>query len=397
MFKKVISVFSSYLNKNYQFTTKGDKHDVVIVDDTMPDIYSGFKIQEFDAYSKAFNTKVVCDLTCFKENDPRKNFQNLLEEFSKTHEDSKINFEELKLFTNINSKIAYCLFFNNIIRYFDFFELKNIDFGYTLYPGGGLNFEHSHVKAKLKEIHSSKNFKFVIVNQGITKEFLVNNNLCDPSKIHYIHGTPIDFNHIKGINYKNWYGSGKETLDISFVAHKYTEFGKDKGLDILVDALDLLSERYDFLNLHIVGTFTEHDIHKRSDKWKCHFYGVQPLSYFSKFFANIDMIVSPNRPNGIGKGFFDGFPLASSVMASLHGVPMILSDEFNQNFFLNENEDFIKVKPEVSSVVNGIESLISNPEILAKMGEKGKKKIAEVHSIEKQLNKRIEIIKTTIS
>jgi glycosyltransferase involved in cell wall biosynthesis len=396
MLKRIITALSKFVNKHFQFLKKNKKYDLVIVDDTMPDIYSGFKIQEFDAYSKKFDTVVYCDLTCFNENDPRKNFDSLLNEFRTTHDESGINFSELKLFSNLNTRLAYCLFFNNIIRYYRFFENKNVDFAYTLYPGGGLNFESDYVKERLKRIHNSKNFKFVIVNQGITRDFLINNNLCTASKIHYIHGTPIDFSHIRKIDDKKWYGKNKRTFDVAFVAHKYTQWGKDKGLDIVVDALDKLSEQYSFLKLHIVGTFNEHDIIKKSDKWECQFYGTQPLSFFSSFFKEIDLIVSPNRPDGIGRGFFDGFPLASSVMGGLHEVPMLLSDEKKQNFFLEDQKDFLLIKPDINSVVKGIQYLINHPEILPVMGANGRDKIAEVHSYENQIKRRLEIIKDSI-
>lgn len=386
-----------FVNNNFQFNKRGPKSDILIIDDTMPDIYSGFKIQEFEVYSKKFRGNVICDLSCFNNNDERKNFESLLQEYNKSHPDSKISFKPLKLNTSLNSKLAYCIFFNNISRYYTIFEKYNIDFAYTLYPGGGFNIDSPNVKESLKKINNSKNFKYLIVNQKISKEFLLENNLCSEDKIHYIHGTPIDYSYIQPIEDKKWFNINKKTLDLAFVAHKYSPKGSDKGLDILVSTLDKLAEKYDFLKLHIVGNFTIEDVDKKNDNWECQFYGTKPLSYFSAFFTNIDAIVSPNRPNVLRKGFFDGFPLASSVMAGLHGVPMILSDELQQNHFMQEKEDFLLIKPNVESVANAIEFLIENPKTLAKIGLGGKNKMENLHSYTRQIEKRVELVRNAIS
>ena len=368
MLDNLKSKLFGFINKNLQFTKHGKKIDLLIIDDTMPDIYSGFKIQEFEGYSKKINTRVICDLACFNDNDERKNYDFLLQEFNKLHPDSKIIFNPLRLNTSLNTKLAYCIFFNNISRYYNVFEKYNIDFAYTLYPGGGFNIDSPKVKEILKKINSSKNFKYLIVNQKISKEFLLENKLCPEDKIYYIHGTPIDYSYINTIENKKWFSIHKKTFDIAFIAHKYSPKGTDKGLDIVIDALDKLAEKYDFLNLHIIGNFTEKDIKQKNNKWICHFYDTKPLSYFSSFFTNIDALVSPNRPNVLGKGFFDGFPLASSVMAGLHGVPMLLSDELKENYFLEDKEDFILVKPNGKSVNDGIELLIKNPGKIPKIG-----------------------------
>ena len=139
------------------------------------------------------------------------------------------------------------------------------------------------------------------------------------------------------------------------------------------------------------------NIKQKDNKWICHFYDTRPLSYFSSFFKNIDAIVSPNRPNALGKGFFDGFPLASSVMAGLHGVPMILSDELEENYFLEDKEDFILVNPKKKCVVDGIGFLIKNPDKLPKIGLSRKGKMDILHSYDKHIGERVELIRNTIS
>ena len=111
------------------------------------------------------------------------------------------------------------------------------------------------------------------------------NNLCSEDKIHYIHGTPIDYSYIQLIEDKKWFNINKKTLDLAFITHKYSPKGSDKGLGLVVRTLDKLAEKYDFLKLHIVRNFTIEDVDKKNDNWECQFYETKPLSYFSALFT----------------------------------------------------------------------------------------------------------------
>lgn len=385
--------FKKAINRKFQFFPLLRKYDLLIVDDTMPDIFSGFKIEEFSAYQKEFNMILYCDLFGFKQGDARKNFDSLEKEFHDTYNGIFVNFKKLKLFSNVRTDLAYCIFLNNIKRYYKYFEAKKIYFGYTLYPGGGFNLKNENTKRLIKNIHSSKYFKFVIVNQKIIKEYLIENDLCPAQQIHYIHGTPFSLNYIKNIKGKLWFKKDKETFDIAFIAHKYTVGGVDKGLDILMNSVKKLSEKHSFIRVHIVGSFNSEDIPKDCKNIEVKLYGTRPISFFSSFFKNIDTLVSPNRPNVMGNGSFDGFPLTTAVIAGLHGIPLVLSDELKQNTILIENKEFLLITPKVEDLTKKLDILIEEPSKLELIGNNGKQKLQEVYSYNYQIKSRLDIIK----
>lgn len=387
----------NWINRHFQFVKYPLKRNLLIIDDTFPDVHAEYKLSEFQYYNKHIEkTYIITDLFSIKHFNINENFESLYSKYLKTYPKSKIKIKELKLFTNINYKFAYCLFYNNIIRYYKFFEVHKISFGYTLYPGGGFTLENEFIKKKLSEINNSVYCKFVIVNQKTTKRFLLENNICSELKIVYIPGTPLLLSEKEDRKNKLFYKIGKPTFDLAFIASKYTTGGLDKGFDVFCEVCAFFEKKYPFFKFHVIGNFDRNDVPENLKVESLIFYGLQPKEIIEEIMMEIDIVISPNRPNVLGKGFFDGFPLAASALCGFLGVPLMLTDHLNENTFLTNNEDFFLINTNVEEIVTKIEEIIKKPEVLKKISEKSKNKFAEFYSVRNQLESRLELIKRNL-
>jgi glycosyltransferase involved in cell wall biosynthesis len=126
------------------------------------------------------------------------------------------------------------------------------------------------------------------------------------------------------------------------------------------------------------------------------FYGYLDVETLPQVLKNFDIILSPNRPNMLGQGSFDGFPLGTCVEASLVGCVIIATDELNENKQYVANEEIIIVKPETKQIINEIKSLIASPEKIKKIGIAGMNRTKELFSYKNQIEPRLQILKRGI-
>ena len=195
----------------------------------------------------------------------------------------------------------------------------NISFIFTLYPGGGFNLKSEEVKKNLILICGSPQFKGVVVTQKVSRDYLLENEICSADKIYYIFGGIVPQNSIdcKRNNYFIDVSDKVNELNICFCASKYMDRGMDKGYDIFIDVAHKLIEEFDYINFHVVGGFDENDINVEKIKKNVHFHGYKKFEELKSFFANMDIILSPNRPNLLEDGLFVRYVLdASSTFKS---------------------------------------------------------------------------------
>lgn len=372
------------------------KYDLIIYDDLFPHPSSGYRYEEHKEILKQINNSVIYldsksySILCTDKMHHRVHISNFLKE------EAKVDKKQLKIFRgglNINTKLFYCIFLNNIYTFINLLETKKIPFVFTLYPGGGFSMNEAG-KEKLQRVLSSKMFRKVIVTQNVTKNFLLDNKLCNEDSIVFIFGcvTP-QKSILQPISHKKWFQNGKNTLDVCFCAAKYMEKGLDKGYDLFIEAAHILYKRYKFIQFHIVGGFNSYDINISSINDRVTFYGYQPYNELSRIFEKVDIIVSPNRCFKLGDGLFDGFPLGTVVEAALSGVVALVSDDLNQNILFEDQEDLIIIRNDVDEIVKNIELLIDKPQRIVSISKSAKNKFGQIYSNHYQIDKRIEILK----
>lgn len=373
--------------------------NVLILDDMYPYVLSGFRCAEYNSYLDYFDNSMVLTsglaISIF-ENEKRQLPEIIKEHFEK-YPNHKRKIKILDLNQKINAGVAIICFLNNTYNYLNILEKNKIPFVFTLYPGGGFSLNDSVSDNKLQRVFSSPYFRKVIVTQKITYNYLIDNNFCKKEQIELINGGVIlDNKNDLSLGNKQHFYYDKNKLDVCFVAQKYSLNGHDKGYDIFIEVAKKLAKKYNNINFHVVGGFSENDIDVSDIKDRIRFYGVQEFSWFKEFYRDKDIIVSPNVPFVLGPGAFDGFPVTCALDAMKNEVAAICSDELNCNTYYTNEKDMVIIKPNVDEIVEKVEFYYNNPEKLKKLGINGKKTTENAYSYDNQIMRRINVLNDII-
>ena len=388
---KIISKIYSVSEKN---NIIDNNKGVLIVDDVFPIKNSAFRYQEFTSILNEIPDSSV--LSTFESIRYSGNFspKKVIEDY--TNEYHKLSKKILrKLPNDINKyKLLYCTFLFNAYNYLvPISEKYKIPFIFTLYPGGRFALNNSKSDKMLQRVFSSKYFKKVIVTQNVTYEYLVSKKLCDKDKIECIYGGIVLKDKLNvDIDKKMYYKINKETLDICFVAYKYSSKGEDKGFDIFIELAKKMS-KYNNIKFHVVGNFDENLISTKN-LTNIKFYGTRPQEWFKAFYKKMDVILSPNVGGKIRNGCFDGFPTTCAMEASLNGVAIFCTDSLGQNAGkYKEKEEIIILKnTNIDYIYNKIKFYYENPEKLKELSINGYKKSNKLFSHDQQIGKRISLL-----
>lgn len=288
--------------------------------------------------------------------------------------------------------LVYMNFLNNAFFFLPELERLSIPFVFTLYPGGGLSFTDEDSLMKLTKVLNSPQLEFVITTQPIVTNYL---------RDHFAHvrteeilGVPINpLYFVPGAGLRtNYPGNPGDLLKVCFVAHRYTEAGVDKGLDTFLEIVDILEQKGINVEVTLVGPWSELDIKKNSNLAPIRFVGNLNTERLREFFLDQHMLISPNKPNVLSKGAFDGFPLATSVEAMLSGVLVVATDELAQNRFLQDGRDCLIDSPNSEILAARILNLLSLNHLLASMAQSGLRVARKHYSEENQLEKRAKLM-----
>jgi len=389
-------LLSRILNQEFFFPYKGsNKNDLLLFDNIYPHPMSGFRIEEFTVLLSEFpKSKIILFPSAYQYvNTPVSEHKQHIDILIAKNQ-SLLNKLRIKRgFININTKLFYCVFLNNIYNNLHWLEKHEIPFIFTLYPGGGFQINNEIIDKKLKIVLRSAMFRKVIVNQKFTKDYLINKNFCKHDDIEFIFGCVVPQISLKNdLTKKKSYLINKDTFDICFSAVKYTTKGEDKGYDVFIDFAHQIASEYDFVKFHVIGGFTENEIDISLIKEKIQFYGYKEFQDLGAIYKNMDVIVSPNKPFVLSKGAFDGFPLGAVIEACFNGVVPLITDELKQNNIFIKNEDLIIIESNSASIKNEISSLIECPEKLYFISKRAREKFIKVYSSNMQMEPRIQLL-----
>jgi glycosyltransferase involved in cell wall biosynthesis len=393
--KKLIHIIKKIFNLNLIFHIKGfKKYDIILYDNIYPHPISGFRLEEFTYLLNEFKNSKI--LLCPKAYSILKTDVRLhTNHISQTIDKNKKLTGKLKLrkgIVNLNTKLFYCIFLDNIYEYYPKLEQFEIPFVFTLYPGGGFQINNECIDNKLKRVLSSPYLKKVIVTQNIIKDYLIEKQFCNENKIELIFGCVVPQQSLDKENLNRLsYSINKKSLDIGFCAGKYMPNGKDKGYDVFIELAKSLARKYDFIKFHVIGGFEKEDIEVNEIKDKIKFHGYQIFENLESLFKGIDIIISPNKSFILNEGSFDGFPLGTVIEAVLNGSLAIVSDDLNQNNTFVNYEELIITKSDYREIEIEIKKLIENPSKILEIAKKGKLKFQEVYSNNNQMTQRIKL------
>ena len=367
------------------------KFDLLILDDILPSNLSPWRSYEFDQLCKNFpNTKIYYDLSTYKNYNQNKSIEENIEILTTNYPSLKNKLFKNSIFRNKKSQLVYTIFYNNICKYFEFIKKNNLNFVFTLYPGGGFVFDNDLVNAKLKTIFSDEGFEKVIVNQYITKKYLIDNNLCDASKIVLIPGVPLNIDSYANTDIVK----ETEVTNILFFANKYTKGGLDKGFDVF-EKIIIHFKDHPSISFHVIGGFAKEDLQNIELTSKINFLGTLSESEFDSHLKKMHIAISPNRPFILHDGAFDGFPLATSVTSSLFGLLNVMSDYFNEgeNLGLKDTIHYYKIDETIENTIDIITQLHFDRNLMNRVATDGRNKIISLYSFENQITPRINLFK----
>ncbi len=376
------------------------KKDLLIIDNVFPSEVSGFSYIEITEYLKNIESSLCLATGELIGAVDDKKIEDVINNYKVKNREigNKVCYKNSALLNTVTSKLAYFIFLNTIYVNIEYIEKKKIPFIFELYPGGAMLFDDSKCDNMLRRVMKSKYFKKVIVTQDAIKDYLLKKKFCKESQIENIFGVVMKIDDdVLRYKRKYFYGYNKESLDIVFMAHKYCQYGKDKGYDTFIETAKQICKKNKNIYFHIVGNFTADDIDVSDIKDYIIFHGKLSLNDFNNFFEDKDIIISPNIPNILASGAFDGFPTASVTEASLREVAMFVTDPFGMNNgrFIEKKEIEI-IEPNSEFIYKLIEFYYENPYKLKLLSKNGKKKTQELYSYEKQMKPRLSIIKEAI-
>lgn len=374
---------------------------LIIFDDIFPSIYSPFRYEEYTEYIKYFENVIIFTTgKSLKAVGENRDIKEVIKEFEEKNNIFKgkvfeLNDGNIKMIKNLKCKVSILTFLTNVRENIEILEKYEIPFIFTLYPGGGFVLNDKNCDLELRKICNSKYFRKVIVTQKNVYKYLLKNKIAKKHQIEFIYGVVTPNEILKESNdlESKKYGVNKDKLDLCFVAHKYTEKGIDKGYDIFISVAKELNKKFKNIDYHVIGGFNENDIDVSELGDNISFYGVKDSKWLRNFYNNMDIIISPNRPNMLGKGTFDGFPTGSATEAMIRKVLLLCTDELKLNVKFKNKKELIIIKPNFENVTKIIEKLYKNPVKIKKIADQGSKKAKEIYSKENQIIPRVKIIK----
>lgn len=374
--------------------------DVLIIDGCFPLEKSGFRYVEFTNILKSIDSvKVLTDGSDIK-NLSTLATHDVIKTYKRKYPSFTCKLQEFSEYSEcIQFKLLYIVFLNNAFTYVDFAMKKRRPFVFTLYPGGGFAFNNKESDNKLKKVMRAPNFKKVIVTQKPVYDYLISKKFCKEEQIEYIFGVVTDTERLKETNIeKKFYKIDKERLDICFVAFKYTSKGQDKGYDIFVETAKILRKQKDNIFFHIVGNFDESVIDVSDISDRITFYGAKDHSWFDEFYKDKDIILSPNQPDRLFKGSFDGFPTTACIDAGLRKIALFCTDNLKMNDgYFEDGKEIVIISNDARKNADIILHYYNNPKELKAICESGCEKIKKLYSYETQIQPRIELLKNEIA
>jgi glycosyltransferase involved in cell wall biosynthesis/predicted O-methyltransferase YrrM len=368
--------------------------ELAILDDVFPHPLSAFRLQEFSVYLREFPRARVYSSGESLRVLGSTPLHRLVSDFKRRHPDHAGQLEPLQEDMPLRARLVYLVFLGNAYVNLGRIEAARTPFVFCLYPGGMFGLDNPRSDSMLRRVTSSPCFRKVLVTQRVTYDYLVAKGFCAPEQIEFVFGvvTPPAGD---GADYldKRRFGIDKDTLDICFVAHKYTARGVDKGYDVFVAVAERLHRRHGDIRFHVVGGFDEHDIDVTGLGDRITFHGPRPTEWFDEFYRDKDIILSPNRPSTIFSGAFDGFPTGTCIDAGLRRAAVFCTDPLRLNTHFADGEEIVVVPHDAETVTAIVERYHREPRRLAELADRGYRKIRQLYSLEAQMGPRLALLR----
>jgi glycosyltransferase involved in cell wall biosynthesis len=164
-----------------------------------------------------------------------------------------------------------------------------------------------------------------------------------------------------------------------------------KGVDILIKAFQIVSNKYPDFTLKLVGHELEYDAKRYFDNLnsKVQFYAPQFYDSLKEKFLNCYCFVLPSRQEGMGRVLLEAMSSGKPVIgANVGGIPEIINEGRNGFLFKSEDVDELAAK---------LDSLLGNLRLAKKMGQYGRNLINDRFSSQKYCQYFSDMIRKTVT
>ncbi len=366
--------------------TRKPARSLVILDDFFPNLLTGFRVAEYNAYLEHF---------------PHLRILSSNPDFAAVHQAYATHYPRhaKRVMPLTHDRLEHCglvylNFLNNAHAYLPLLEARQLPFILTLYPGGGFGLNEADSDHKLDRVMQSPLLQHVICTQKVTEDYLQQRygNQVPRSMIFGVVVNPLYFSQPE--SERPYFHAGKATLDICFVAEKYMLHGANKGYPEFVETMrKLVASRPDLpFRFHVVGSCTAADWNTAGLESGLQFHGRLNTPDLRHFYRQMDMVISPNKPFLLHQGNFDGFPTGCCVEASLCGVCMVATDMLGLNPAYTDNRDMIVIEPDPENIANRVLTMIDEGK-LSNIARSGQQLTRSLFSPAMQLQSRMQIIR----
>ena len=361
---------------------------MVVLDDYFPTKGTGFRIAEFDFMMR--HGVVAEVMTTVDRLEP------LVAEYATLYPRTSRQISAYDPRRLAEFDCASIMFLNNAARFLVDLERHALPFVLQLYPGGGLHLGEPAAERKLKRVLTSPLLRHVITTQPLVTA-LVNEVSGGSVPVTEVLGGPVGRSYLgPGAGLRtNYFGSGKEFLDVCFVAQRYTRYGSDKGWPVFLEALRMLGDAGLPVRGHVVGGFGPADVGTEFADLDLGFSGVLSTPELHRFYLDMDVIVSPTAPGRLAPGAFDGFPTGACVEAALCAVAVVATDPLDQNRLYTDGRDIHMPPAEAAEVVQRILAMVSEPDGLRRVAQAGLRTTRQKYGVDAQLWSRRRILEAT--
>jgi FkbM family methyltransferase len=363
----------------------GRRGGMVVLDDYFPTKGTGFRIAEFDWMMR--HGVVAEVMTTVGDLAPR------LAEYADLYPETSRQVSAYDARRLADFDCASIMFLNNAARFLVDLERHALPFVLQLYPGGGLHLGEPAADRKLRRVLASPLLRHVITTQPLVTA-LVKEISGGSVPVTEVLGGPVGRSYLgPGAGLRtNYFRSGKDILDVCFVAQRYTRDGSDKGWPVFLESMRRLSEAGLPVRGHVVGGFGPGDVGAEHGDLNLSFSGVLSTPELRHFYLGMDVIVSPTAAGRLAPGAFDGFPTGACVEAALCGVALVATDPLDQNRLYTDGRDIHMPRADADEVVARILDMVAEPDGVRRVAQAGLRTTRRAYGVDAQLWSRRRVL-----
>ncbi|MCO5237672.1 MAG: glycosyltransferase family 4 protein [Chitinophagaceae bacterium] len=183
-------------------------------------------------------------------------------------------------------------------------------------------------------------------------------------------------------------GLSRENIILGFVGR----LTKDKGIDLLFEAFNILTQEYPSLRMTIAGPIIEENLFSR--EWLHQLYHDEKISYLGKlydvtpFYGMMDILILPSLREGFPSVLIEAAAMEIPVVASdIPGCRDAVNPGINGELFEKGN---------IKDLVKSLKKLIDQPALRQQYGMNGRKFVSDHFSSEEIWKEQLQVYKSML-